>query len=113
MTASTSVEPQGRSAEQPIVLPRWSYGTPAGAVVWYASQMPRSAAAKTLAATTKPPTTGERPDLEECIARWREGRDQEALYEAARRYDGDLAAELAAVEAGTHPLQERQRRVRR
>jgi hypothetical protein len=75
--------------------------------------MPQSAAAKTRAVTTKPPTTGERPDLEECIARGRRDRDQEALDEVVRRYGGDLAAELAAIEAGTHPAQERKRPARR
>jgi hypothetical protein len=62
------------------------------------------------AVTTTPRTTDERPDLEECVARGRRGRDMEALYEAARRYGADIAAELAAVEAGTHPLQERRAR---
>jgi hypothetical protein len=75
--------------------------------------MLRSPAAKARAATTMPPSTGERPNLEECLARGREGRDQEALHEAAHRYGGDLRAELAAIEAGTHPLQERQRRAGR
>ena len=71
--------------------------------------MPKTAAAKTHAVTTTPPTV-ERPDLEESIAHWRAGRNQEGMAEAVRRYGGDLAAELAAIEAGTHPLQERQRR---
>jgi hypothetical protein len=75
--------------------------------------MPQSATAKTRAMTTKPPTAGERPNLEEYIARGRRGRDQEALDEVVRRYGGDLAAELAAIEAGTHPAQERKRPARR
>ena len=75
--------------------------------------MPKSAAVKTHAVTTKLSTTDERPDLEECIARGRRGRDQEVLDEVVRRYGGDLAAELAAIEAGTHPAQEPKRPARR
>jgi hypothetical protein len=75
--------------------------------------MPRSAAAKAHIATSRPPNEGDRPNLEECLARGREGRDQEALREAVRRYGGDLAAELAAIQEGTHPFQESERRARR
>jgi len=42
-----------------------------------------------------------------CIELGRRGRDQAGLEEAARQFEGDLRAELAAIEAGTHPLQER------
>lgn len=51
----------------------------------------------------------ERPDLFDCVERGRRGRDQAGLEEAARRFEGDLRAELAAIEAGTHPLQQRGR----
>ena len=53
------------------------------------------------------------PDFDECVRRGCQGRDQEALRQAAERYSGDLEAELAAIAAGTHPIQERQRRSRR
>jgi hypothetical protein len=49
----------------------------------------------------------ERPDLFGCVERGRKGRDQAGLEEAARQFEGDLRAELAAIEAGTHPLQQR------
>jgi hypothetical protein len=49
----------------------------------------------------------ERPDLFACVELGRRGRDQVGLEEAARQYEGDLRAELAAIEAGTHPLQQR------
>lgn len=49
----------------------------------------------------------ERPDLFDCVKRGRRGRDQAGLDEAARQFEGDLRAELAAIEAGTHPLQQR------
>jgi hypothetical protein len=49
----------------------------------------------------------ERPDLFACLERGRRGRDQAGLEEAARQFEGDLRAELAAIEAGTHPLQQR------
>ena len=51
--------------------------------------------------------TPERPDLFGCVERARRGRDQAGLEEAARQFEGDLRAELAAIEAGTHPLQQR------
>jgi hypothetical protein len=51
----------------------------------------------------------ERPDLFECVERGRRGRDRVGLEEAARQFEGDLRAELAAIEAGTHPLQQRGR----
>jgi hypothetical protein len=54
-----------------------------------------------------------RPNLEECVRRGTRGRDLAGVDEAADRYNGDLATELAAVEAGTHPLQERAARRRR
>lgn len=47
-----------------------------------------------------------RPDLFDCIERGRRDRDQVGLEEAARQFEGDLRAELAAIEAGTHPLQQ-------
>ncbi len=47
-----------------------------------------------------------RPDLFDCIERGRRGRDQAGLEQAARQFKGDLRAELAAIEAGTHPLQQ-------
>ncbi|MBK8254477.1 MAG: hypothetical protein IPK82_17645 [Polyangiaceae bacterium] len=49
----------------------------------------------------------ERPDLFECVERGCRGRDQVGLEEAARQFEGDLRAELAAIAAGTHPLQQR------
>jgi hypothetical protein len=49
----------------------------------------------------------ERPDLFACLELGRRGRDQVGLEEAARQFGGDLRAELAAIEAGTHPLQQR------
>jgi hypothetical protein len=75
--------------------------------------MSKSAAVKIDAETTKPTAAGERPSLEDCAARGRRGRDQAVLDEVVRRYGGDLAAELAAIEAGTHPAQERKRPPRR
>lgn len=47
------------------------------------------------------------PDLFSCLERGRRGRDRAGLEEAARQFEGDLHAELAAIEAGTHPLQQR------
>jgi hypothetical protein len=69
--------------------------------------MPKSATAKSRTATAGPPPPGVRPNLEECVRRGTRGRDLAGVDEAADRYSGDLAAELAAVEGGTHPLQER------
>lgn len=43
----------------------------------------------------------------DCVERGRRGRDQAGLEEAARQFEGDLRAELAAIETGTHPLQQR------
>ncbi len=57
--------------------------------------------------TKAPSTPPERPDLFACVERGRSGRDHEALEEAARQFEGDLRAELAAIEAGAHPLQRR------
>jgi hypothetical protein len=68
--------------------------------------MSTSAAAKTPEPISTP-ATSERPNLEECIERACKGRDYEGLEEAARLYGDDLRAELAAIEAGTHPLQRR------
>jgi hypothetical protein len=72
--------------------------------------LPKVAAAKALPPTNTP--THEPPDLEACLAIGRRGRPRTALMEASRRYGGDLDAELAAIEEGTHPLQvdEAQRR---
>lgn len=53
------------------------------------------------------PSAPEAPDLFACLERGRMGRDQAGLEEAARQFGGDLHAELAAIEAGTHPLQRR------
>src|SRR5580658_7359287 len=66
--------------------------------------MPQSAAAKTHAVTTKPTTTNERPGLEECIARGRRGRDQEALDEVVRSLVRGLAR---ALDAGGQPSRHR------
>ena len=54
-------------------------------------------------------TARERPSLTASLARAhaRGGRDREGLLEAGRQFGGDISAELAAVEAGTHPLQRR------
>jgi hypothetical protein len=52
-------------------------------------------------------TASERPDLFACLEIGRRGRDHAGLQEAARQFGGDLRAELAAIEAGTHPLQRR------
>jgi hypothetical protein len=68
--------------------------------------MSTSAAAKALEPTLTP-AASERPNLDECIERACKGRDEEGLMEAARLYGDDLRAELAAIEAGTHPLQRR------
>jgi hypothetical protein len=71
------------------------------------SPMSRTAAAK----TPKPTPTSavsERPNLRECVERARQGRDHAGLEEADRQFGEDLRAELAAIEAGTHPLQRRQ-----
>jgi hypothetical protein len=65
--------------------------------------MPKSAAAKTPLPTNTPGQ--EPPDLEACLAIGRRGRPRAALMETSRRYGGDLDAELAAIEEGTHPLQ--------
>jgi hypothetical protein len=75
--------------------------------------MSKGAALKIHVDPTKPTADGERPSLEDCIARGRRGRDQDVLDEVVRRYGGDLAAELAAIEAGTHPAQERKPPARR
>jgi hypothetical protein len=53
--------------------------------------------------------TPARPDLFDCVERGRRGRDQAGLEQAARQFEGDLRAELAAIEAGTHPLQQGRR----
>ena len=72
--------------------------------------MPKAVAAKTPLPTNTPDQ--EPPDLEACLAIGRRDRPRAALMEASRRYGGDLDAELAAIEEGTHPLQvdEAQRR---
>ena len=76
--------------------------------------MPKSpAAARTRAATARPLTKTQRPNLEESLARVRKERDHEGLDEAAEQYGSDLAAEIAAIHAGTHPIQERRRRAQR
>lgn len=47
-----------------------------------------------------------RPDMFAYIERGRRGRDQAGLEKAARQFKGDLRAEIAAIEAGIHPLQQ-------
>ena len=79
-----------------------------------AHRRPASAPSPTPASSPKKPTRpAVPPTIEECWARWEEGRDVEGLREAGRRYGSDIEAEMAAIEAGTHPLQERQRRAQR
>jgi hypothetical protein len=58
----------------------------------------------------KPTRSAVPPSIDECWARWEEGRDVEGLREAGRRYGSDIEAEMAAIEAGTHPLQQRRAR---
>jgi hypothetical protein len=76
--------------------------------------MPKSAAA-----TRNRPTPETRqpkapaPTFDACADRWEGERDTEALKEAGRRFGGDIEAEMAAIQAGTHPLQQRQRRAGR
>ena len=74
--------------------------------------MPKSSVAKTTKPTSlvAPP---ERPSLRECLQRGRQGRDVAGLEEAAQQFGGDLRAELEAIEAGSHPLQERPPRAAR
>lgn len=77
--------------------------------------MPKS----TAATRTRPgssPTRAVRdvpPTIEECWVRAEQGRDVEGLREAEHRYGTDIDAEVAAIEAGTHPIQERRRRAQR
>ena len=74
--------------------------------------MSRSATAKT-SKLTSTPATSERPKLREYLERARQGRDHAGLEEADRQFGEDLRAELAAIEAGTHPLQQRPRPAQR
>ncbi len=82
---------------------------PAGVV---SSGMPKSAAASGTRPASSPtgPATSATPTIEECWALAERGRDVEGLGEAERRYGSDIDAEVAAIEAGTHPIQERRRR---
>jgi hypothetical protein len=73
--------------------------------------MPEVAAAKVPRRASTPDQ--EPPDLEARLAIGRQGRPHAALMEASRRYGGDLDAELAAIEEGTHPLQVDEARRRR
>jgi hypothetical protein len=75
--------------------------------------MPKASAVKSRSGPASLSPAGVRPSLEECVERGTRGRDLAGVDEAAERYGDDLAAELAAVEAGTHPLQERAARRRR
>jgi hypothetical protein len=73
--------------------------------------MPKSAAARSEAGAARRPPG--RPSLEDCVRRGTKGRDLAGVDEAARRFGDDLAAEIEAVKAGSHPLQERAERRRR
>lgn len=64
-------------------------------------------------AAAKMPATSERPSLKEHLDRARRGRDHAGLEEADRQFGEDLGAELAAIEAGTHPLQQGRRTAQR
>jgi hypothetical protein len=70
----------------------------------------RAAARTQPAGSPRKPRRAPGPTIEECFALAEQGRDVEGLREAGRRYGSDIEAEMAAIEAGTHPLQERQRR---
>lgn len=70
--------------------------------------MPGSAAAKT-PNPAPTPATSERPSLRASLERARHGRNHAGLEEADQQFGEDLRAELAAIEAGTHPLQQRRR----
>jgi hypothetical protein len=73
---------------------------------------------KSAAARTRPtpsgssgkPSKGLRPDLAAFVDRWEKDRDVDALADAGDLYAGDTEAEMAAIEAGTHPLQRGPRR---
>jgi len=77
--------------------------------------MPKSAAATRTkpASSLTSPARDVPPTIEECWTRAERGRDVEGLREAERRYGSDIDAEVAAIEAGTHPIQERRRRAQR
>jgi hypothetical protein len=77
--------------------------------------MPKSAAATRTRPASPPtrPARGAPPTIEECWARAERGRDVEGLREAERRYGSDVDAEVAAIEAGTHPIHERRRPAQR
>jgi hypothetical protein len=74
---------------------------------------------KSVAATRNRPTPETRQPkapittFDACADRWEQERDTEALKESGRRFEGDIDAEMAAIQAGTHPLQQRQRRAGR
>jgi hypothetical protein len=77
--------------------------------------MPKSAAAARTRPASSPtrPARGAPTTIEECWAQAERGRDVEGLMEAERRYGSDIDAEVAAIETGTHPIQERRRRAQR
>jgi hypothetical protein len=67
-------------------------------------------------AAKRPPSSapaGEPLDLDACLAIGRRDRDRVGLMQAGELYGEDLAAELAAIKEGTHPLQKRVERRRR
>jgi hypothetical protein len=69
------------------------------------SGMPKTAAAGTQRPTPKP---ADPPlDFDACVKRATAGRDTAGLIEAGELYGADIQAEMAAVAAGTHPLQRR------
>lgn len=75
--------------------------------------MPKAAAAGTRptpSSSPGKPSKGLRPDLAAFVDRWEKDRDVDALAEAGDLYAGDTEAEMAAIEAGSHPLQRRPRR---
>src|SRR5580704_2712644 len=69
------------------------------------SGMPKTAAARTPRSTPKP--TDPPMDFDACVKRATAGRDTAGLIEAGELYGADIQAEMAAVAAGTHPLQRR------
>jgi hypothetical protein len=75
--------------------------------------MPKSAAIRNRPTSEARQPKAPATTFDACADRWERERDTEALKEAGHRFEGDIEAEMAAIQAGTHPLQERQRRAGR